>query len=554
MSPGPRERSRAARHLLALLLLALPAQGQDGWAPLPAPAPAAASGPIRRFALVAGNDEGGSGTRELLYARDDARKLHAILMRVGGVREADSMLLLNADADDLLTALGELERQAKDARAQGDRTSLFFYYSGHAKDGALRLGKSKLPMESLKARLAQSPADMRVAVFDACHSGTMTRTKGVRRAPAFEVESDATRAAKGLVILTSSASDEDSQESDAIGGSYFSHHLASGLLGDADRSGDGKVSLGEAYAYAYERTVADTVESAAGAQHPTFSFDLAGNGDLVLTDFAERKEGLRFPASSPAGTYFLVDPKGFVVAELSKVLGVERLVALAPGRYFVKRRLPDRLRVGEVSVSAGQLAVLEESDLKDVAFADDPVKGVERNLVYGRHWSIGASGSYQYVFDAPLSRGGYFPSSPVIGIDTTFHNAFGKGFGVGIDGVYGFANGTLNTGVFSTPYRYSLLSVGSTVLYEWPDGRWVPYLGVRLGLNIMGREFPGTGLPAQNYQTFSPGAVAGIKLRLSKRFSISVRGRLHYLLYNVDQVRNFGYLELASVLNYEFRD
>ncbi len=95
-----------------------------------------------------------------------------------------------------------------------------------------------------------------------------------------------------MVILTSSASDEDSQESDAIGGSYFSHHLASGLLGGADRSGDGRVTLFEAYAYAYDRTVADTAESAAGAQHPTFSYDLAGNGDLVLTDVATRHEGI----------------------------------------------------------------------------------------------------------------------------------------------------------------------------------------------------------------------------------------------------------------------
>lgn len=526
--------------LLRALLVCAPAFAQED------------ASPIRRFALIAGNDEGGSGTRELLYARDDARKLHAILTRVGGVRESDAMLLLNADADELLTALGELERRAKDARAKGERTSLFFYFSGHAKDGALRLGGSRLPMESLKARLAQSPSDMRVAVFDACRSGALTRTKGARRAPSFEVESDATRAAKGLVILTSSASDEDSQESDTLGGSYFSHHLASGLLGDADRSGDGRVSLSEAYGYAYERTVADTAESAAGAQHPTFSFDLAGNGDLVLTDFADRKEGLRFPAAAPAATYFLVNPKGFVVAELSKLQGVERLVALAPGRYFVKRRLADHLRVGEVSVAAGQLAVLDEAALKDTAFADDPVKGVERNAVYNRHWSIGATGSYQLVFDAPLSRGGTFPSAPIVGIDATFHNAFGKRFGVGIDGLYGFANGTLNTGVVSAAYRYSLFSVGTTLLFEWPDGTFVPSLGIRLGLNIMSREFPSSGLPAQSYQTFSPGLVLGMKLRLGRRFGISVRGRLHYLLYNVDEVRNFGYLELAAVLNYEF--
>ena len=110
---------------------------------------------------------------------------------------------------------------------------------------------------------------MRIAVFDACQSGSMTRTKGARRVPAFEIETDATRAAKGLVILTSSASDEDSQESDLLGGSYFSHHLASALLGDADRSGDGRVSIAEAFGYAYDRTVAEvwfrTAEAAEAA-------------------------------------------------------------------------------------------------------------------------------------------------------------------------------------------------------------------------------------------------------------------------------------------------
>ena len=65
-------------------------------------------------------------------------------------------------------------------------------------------------------------------------------------------------------------------------------------------------------------------DSAAGAQHPTFSYDLAGNGDLVLTDVVTRREGLLFPPEAPAGTYFLVDGKGFVAAEIVKVAGAAR--------------------------------------------------------------------------------------------------------------------------------------------------------------------------------------------------------------------------------------
>ena len=268
-----------------------------------------------------------------------------------------------------------MERRARDAAQHGERVALFVYFSGHAKDGALRLGDTQLPLEALKSRLAQAPADVRIGIFDSCRSGLLTRTKGARKAPAFEIESKSARDAKGLVILTSSASDEDSQESDLIGGSYFSHHLASGLLGSADRSGDGRVTLFEAYAYAYDRTVADTAESAAGAQHPTFSYDLAGNGDLVLTDVGGRHEGLYFPRAAPSGVYFLVDGRGFVAAEVVKAADADRRIALAPGRYRVKRRLADRLRVGEVEIARGQLATLDENRLRDAPFADDPVKG-----------------------------------------------------------------------------------------------------------------------------------------------------------------------------------
>ncbi len=512
-----------------------------------------AEGPTRRFAVIVGNDTGGDGTRDLMYARDDARKLHDILTRLGGVKKDDAFLLLNDSSEVLLKSLAEIERRAAAARAKGDRTALFFYYSGHAKDGALRLGATQLPMESLKARLAQAPADFRLAVFDACKSGSITRTKGMRRAPAFEVESDAQRAAKGLVILTSSASDEDSQESDSIGGSYFSHHLASGLLGDADKSGDGRVSLAEAYAYAYERTVADTADTASGPQHPTFSFDLAGNGDLVLTDVIERKEGLLIPASAPAGAWFLVDMRGFVVAEIAKSENAQRLVALAPGKYWVKRRLADHLQIAQISVAAGEVTVISPEDMKSADFSDDPVKGAYQTLTYTKHWGVGINGGYNLVFDKPLEAGGYFPSAPLFGLDVTFHNAFGRGWSFALDGAFGFTSGKLLIGGAELlPYKYSALILGLSGICEWPEGWWVPFIGIRLALNIMNREFPGSGLPNQGYAIFVPGLVLGMKVRFSTRWSFVARARINYLLYTIDSTRSLGSAEFAGLFNYEF--
>ena len=190
------------------------------------------------------------------------------------------------------------------------------------------------------------------------------------------------------------------------------------------------MTLSEAYAYAYDRTVADTADSAAGAQHPTFSYDLAGNGDLVLTDIVSRREGLLFPADAPGGTYFLVDGKGFVSAEIVKASGSERRIALAPGRYRVKRRLPDRLRVGVVEIPAGQLVALVEPMLRDAPFSDDPVKGPARDPISIAHWSMGLGGGYQSVFAAPSA--GLFPAASMVGLEFALRDFFRR------DWVWGF--------------------------------------------------------------------------------------------------------------------
>ena len=59
-------------------------------------------------------------------------------------------------------------------------------------------------------------------------------------------------ASTGEALLTSSAADENALESKEIRGSFFSHHLVSGLRGAADSSGDGQVTLAEASSKAIE--------------------------------------------------------------------------------------------------------------------------------------------------------------------------------------------------------------------------------------------------------------------------------------------------------------
>jgi hypothetical protein len=92
--------------------------------------------------------------------------------------------------------------------------------------------------------------------------------------------------------MTSSAEGEDSQESDALSGSFFTHYFNSGLIGAADQNHDGLVTLAEAFSFASEQTYRATVATAAGPQHPTFRFDLGGRQDLVLARPRTPRKGL----------------------------------------------------------------------------------------------------------------------------------------------------------------------------------------------------------------------------------------------------------------------
>lgn len=499
--------------------------------------------PLHRFALIAGNNHGGGQTRPLLYAEDDARKMARIFERLGGISQGDVALLLDGSAAEFLKALGTLERRAQAAKAHGEKTALYVYYSGHSVDGALMLDGTELPLEALKSRLAQAPADVRIGIFDACRSGVLTRAKGVRHAPAFDIEARPTQDAHGTVILTSSAADEDSQESDALGGSYFTHHLASGLLGDADRSGDGEVTLGEAYAYAYSRTVADTADSLAGAQHPTFSFDLAGNGDWVLTE-VPRDEGILFPAGLEPGTYYLVRD-GRVSAEVVKDEGVARRIALVPGSYRVKRRLTDHLRIGEVSVPAGSVVALSDGMLHDAPFSDDPVKGLSV-LRGGVRLNLFAS---LQSFIGGYARG-LFPTAPLFGAQAELPDFFRPDWSWVLDVAVGGTSGTLDVASLGMPYRYSELSFGSELRIHFPRGRLAPFLGGRLAFLSFHRTFTDGSAPEQSYATFSPGVVGGATWRLSRTWSLSAEGQTNLMIYNVDDNRSLFFWGLGLTVGY----
>jgi uncharacterized caspase-like protein len=503
-------------------------------------APGGAREAGRRFALVVGEPDGGPGAVRLRYAERDARRIHAILTEVGGVRPEDARLLLSSGAPAVLKALAELSAEAGRAGAAGDRTVLLVYYSGHARDGALRLGRGRIPLDELRELLTSAPADVRIGLLDSCRSGAIVRAKGVRPAPSFEVKTAAPAGPRGLVLVASSSADEDSQESDAIGASYFTHHLASGLLGGADTSGDGRVTLAEAYAYAYARTVGSTASSAAGVQHPVFLYDLGGAGDVVLSDLSPVAGSLLLPAQAQ-GLYVVLDGAGRAVAEVAKAAGSERRIALAPGRYLVKKRLPDDtgLLVTRLEVAGRPVPVLDEG-MDRVPLDRDPQKGYG-----GARWGFLAGLGGQRFFDR-ATREGLFPPALLAGGELTVRDDLGHGLAWGVDLAVGGGEGrvALGGGAY-VPFKFSELGGGAALWREFPLSRRLGLsAGARVGFTWLARSFEArAALPSQHFFTVTPGLLGAAHYRLGSRLSAVARARVSWLFYNVDQNRSLGFVE-----------
>jgi hypothetical protein len=329
--------------------------------------PAAATAQVERFAVVVGNDQGQPPDVDLSYSEIDAARVGAMLQEVGGVRPENLVLLRGQDAGIVRGALIAVNDRV---RAAGRQAMLIVYYSGHADAAALHLGPTSLELRELEQLVRGSAASFRLLILDACRSGALTRVKGGTPIPPFDVQLGERVAGEGAVFLTSSSASEDSQESDEIKGSFFTHALVSGLLGAADVNGDGRVTLDETYRYAYDATLRASSRSVAGMQHPTFEYDVRGMGDVVLATLDANAAGRAFIQLPPERSWlvFQGSPEGAVLGEVGARDRARRLSVRA-GRYFLRGRAPDVLLEGTVEAPAGEALMVDESRLQRTAYA-----------------------------------------------------------------------------------------------------------------------------------------------------------------------------------------
>jgi hypothetical protein len=350
-----------------------------------------------RYALLVGNSSAQGNYAQLKYVQNDILSFKEILSGFCGFDKQHILTLLNGSPDELDSTIDALAA----GMDMGAHDNMFlFYYSGHADQACLKMGESEYPMAALKQKFTGFPADMRIGIFDACQSGSFTRIKGGTLSEPFLFKDDGKT--KGQVILCSSSINENAQESDALGNSIFTFHFVNALRGSGDQSGDGRVTLSEAYQYSYNHTLSSTAGSPGGTQHPSYQFRIQGEGDIVLADLNVSSQGILLGADV-SGDITILSVNNIVVADFTKEKNSGIMIALSPGSYRIINGSADGRNQASATVKENSIVKVG----RDLFAAIETEPGRKKGAAWRRSVQIGVtlSGGYGRFDLSSLSSG-----------------------------------------------------------------------------------------------------------------------------------------------------
>ncbi|MFP2924476.1 caspase domain-containing protein [Pyxidicoccus sp. 3LG] len=390
----------------------------------------------RRVAVVVGSNSAVLGRAALRYAHDDARRVAEVLTQVGEFPPEDVELLLDPAPEGVLAAL---DRKLARLRETPGQTLLLFFYSGHADQQALYPQGAPLQLAALKQRIESPDATVRLGIIDACRGGGWTQAKGLHAEAPFALEVPLNVQSTGSVLIASSSGLENAHETEALEGSFFTHHLVAGLRGAADVAGDGEVSLVEAFTYAKQLTIRDTAVFADRLQHPSFDMNLRGRDDLALTR-VETGGSIVVLHQRRGPLQVVLTSTGRSVMEVPE--GERQVkVALRPGRYLLVRKDPDSPAVREFSVQAEQSLLIDEENMVPASFASIAPKGADaassssldmpHRLVTTRPLSLAFDVLFQLEYSQALAPSWSLSLEPMVWLETSVLDFTVMGLDVG---------------------------------------------------------------------------------------------------------------------------
>ncbi|MFO0595067.1 MAG: hypothetical protein U0228_07180 [Myxococcaceae bacterium] len=323
-----------------------------------------------RLLLAFGSDLGDPDEAPLSHAEEDAQRLRDLFTELGSVESSRALVLRRAAADKVRERFAELQGRVAELKAAGKRVELVVFASAHGKGGALHLAGTRLELDELRELARRCGADLTITIVDACEAG-LSRAKGSQKGPAYQL-TVTPPSVKGEVFIASSGASEAAQEWEALSGSLFTHHLISGLRGDADGDGDGTVTLMESYAYAEHRTVANSLDR---GQHPEFAVKLEGASDVVLTRLDQGRAKVVLDENLEGRFVLVSQPRPDVVTEVSKVRGKPLTLAVPAGRYVLRQARGFSVAMQDVELPYGGTSRVDGKRFVTRDYAEVALKG-----------------------------------------------------------------------------------------------------------------------------------------------------------------------------------
>lgn len=467
-----------------------------------------AATPVKLLVSI-GSNVGDPSDTPLRFADEDARRVESLFERIGQVSSDRAYLLLDPSVEKVRERMAEVTGRIAELARAGKDVELLIYVSSHANAGVLHLRGTHLSLEALRKMAEDTQARVRVLIVDACDAGQAVRDKGGTLGPGYRV-SIQKLPLRGTVVLSSSGPSEPSQEWASLEGSLFTHNLLTGLRGDADADDNGSVTLSEAYAYAYRRTVRDAV---ARAQHPAFDVELSGTGELVLSNPIAAKSAVVFPAGLEGHYVLASQPRPDVVAEVDKHKGRAVRLAVPPGHYVLRKRMSDTTGVMTLFLPYGGNVTVDESRMVLRSFAEVALKG---GYVELRPWAVELLGDVG-TRPFPSSWGRWRTGLALRRTEGRFWARVGLTFGM-----MGYRGQAMSIDEDSSELE---LSAG----FRWLLTPVIPYVGLSVGLEGFEQRFTrddeariqallGTGpIPSATTLGVSVGPVVGLEIPVTSR-------------------------------------
>lgn len=214
----------------------------------------------RTYVLVTGVSNYQGTNNDLQQSTKDAKAFYDLMIK--HTNDVTILTSKNATRQNVLNKLKKITKAAKN----GDCIMLF--YSGHGAPGYICLYDEFLAYSDIVTTMKKSKASQKVLIVDACHAGTVNT----------DISQHNFTEKDGIICMMSSRPEEYSMENSVLGSGYFTQGLLKAFRGKGDANRDKRITVIEAFKYAYS----DVVKRSMQRQHPQLIAPKSAHNNILI--------------------------------------------------------------------------------------------------------------------------------------------------------------------------------------------------------------------------------------------------------------------------------